>query len=117
MKFLTVDARIMCKHQTGVVQLKTPIPLVQQLVTIQGRPVLVDNDPETKPILGCANMGLTIKPCSSTLKVTRGYSDLVFIDHQQVCLDTVTGLTDGTPPGTIEYVVRHPGQDLVEAEK
>jgi hypothetical protein len=37
----------------------------------------------------------------------------VRIDGRRVCLDTVTGLTDGTPPGTIKYEVRSPGQDLV----
>jgi hypothetical protein len=30
-----------------------------------------------------------------------------------VCLDTVTGLTDGTPPGIVTYKVRHAGQALV----
>jgi hypothetical protein len=30
-----------------------------------------------------------------------------------MCLDTVNGLTDGTPPGVVEYKVRHAGQELV----
>ncbi|MCB9423116.1 MAG: hypothetical protein H6667_25170 [Ardenticatenaceae bacterium] len=109
MKILTVDAKITCKHITGVVQLFT----LQNLVTVEGRPVLVANDPERKVITGCANVGLTIKPCALTLPVTKGYSDLVRINGRAVCLDTVTGFTDGTPPGVVKYIVRHPGQKLV----
>lgn len=109
MKFLTVDAKITCKHVTGVVQLFT----LQNLVTIKGRPVLVKNDPEMKLITGCANIGPTIKPCSLTLQVSEGYSTLIRIKGRPVCLDTITGLTDGTPPGTVRYVVQRPGQRLV----
>jgi hypothetical protein len=54
-----------------------------------------------------------MKPCLTTLKVQQGYSGLIDIQGRRVCLDTVTGLTDGTPPGTFKYSVRRPGQDLV----
>jgi hypothetical protein len=109
MRFLTEDAKLVCKHVTGVVQIFT----LQNLVTIEGRKVLVAHDPQSKFIAGCANIGLTIKPCFITLPVTEGYSDLIRIDGRAVCLDTVTGLTDGTPPGTVRYEVQHPGQTLV----
>jgi hypothetical protein len=49
----------------------------------------------------------------TTLPVKSGYSDFVRIDGKRICLDTVTGLTDGTPPGTVEYKVRSAGQDFV----
>jgi len=58
--------------------------------------------------------GPGLKPCATTLRVTKGYSDFVSIGGRRVCLDAVTGLTDGTPPGTVNYVVRKPGQRLVE---
>ena len=48
-----------------------------------------------------------------TLKVVAGYSTLVKIDGHAVCLDTVTGMTDGTPPGVVQYQVRAAGQQLV----
>ena len=38
----------------------------------------------------------------------------VFIDGRPVCLDTVTGMTDGTPPGVVKYIVVDPAQDFVE---
>jgi hypothetical protein len=113
MKFLTIDALIICKHQTGKMQM--PYNL-QNLVTIKGRPVMVEHDPVAKPITGCANVGLTIKPCTLTLAVSQGYSQLIFINNRPVCLDTVTGLTDGTPPGVVAYNVRNAGQDLVEEQ-
>ena len=113
MKFLTEDARVVCKHENGVVG----IVGTQRLVTVNGRTVLVNNDPEGRPIAGCPNVGATIKPCTTTLKVTDGYSTFIRVDGRAVCLDTVTGLTDGTPPGTVKYEVRNPGQTLVtEAE-
>jgi hypothetical protein len=109
MFFLTEDAVLVCKHELGRVQ----IVATQGLVTICGRKVLVENDPERRSISGCPNYGATIKPCANTLAVKVGYSDLIRIGGKRVCLDTVTGLTDGTPPGIVDYKVREPGQDIV----
>jgi hypothetical protein len=110
MKWLTEDAVILCQHELGVVKL---IPVQQDLVKIGQRKVLVEHDPELKPIAGCPNIGATIKPCTLTQKVDVGYSDFLRIDGRRICLDTVTGLTDGTPPGLITYTVHAPGQALV----
>ncbi len=41
------------------------------------------------------------------------YLTLLRIDRNRVCLDIVTGLTDGTPHGTIKYQVRAAGQNYV----
>jgi hypothetical protein len=109
MKVLTEDALVVCKHELGKVEIKPS----QDLVRIQGRLVLVATDPESKAIKGCPNIGATIKPCQLTLKVRLGYSDFVRINQHNICLDTVVGLTDGTPPGMVEYHVRQPGQTLV----
>ncbi len=106
---LTLDATLVCKHELGVVKLVHR----QELVTIEGRPVLVEDDPEGRRVDFCPSIGATIKPCTRTLRVREGYSDLLRIDRRRVCLDTLVGLTDGTPPGTVEYKVRHPGQGLV----
>lgn len=109
MYLLTEDALLVCKHELGQVANTTS----QSLVTIHRRKVLVDSNPEGRPITGCPNIGATIKPCTTTLKVTAGYSSLIRINGRRVCLDTVVGLTDGTPPGLVEYKVRHSGQNLV----
>jgi hypothetical protein len=110
LKLLSEDARLVCDHTMGVVG----IAATQDLARVAGRRLLVEHDPEGRPIAGCPNVGATIKPCTSTLAVKAGYSDLVRIDGRRACLDTVSGLTDGTPPGLVSYAVRHPGQDLAE---
>ena len=110
MKLLSEDARLICAHQLGGVGLA---PL-QDFVRVAGRRLLVEHDPEARPISGCPNVGATIKPCTATLKATIGYSELIRIAGRRACLDTVTGLTDGTPPGMVKYTVRLPGQDLLE---
>ncbi len=108
MFWLTEDAVLVCLHELGNVSV---VP-TQDLVTVEGRRVLVEVDPEGKEVKGCPNVGIGIKPCQMTLTVRQGYSDLLRIEQKRVCLDTVRGLTDGTPPGTVDYKVRSPGQDL-----
>ncbi len=109
MKILTLNAKLTCKHVTGIVRLDN----TQSMVRISGHPVLVAIDPELKRIDFCPNLGMNIKPCQLTLKVRQGYSSFIRIQGRQVCLDTVIGLTDGTPPGTVDYMVRFPGQTFV----
>ncbi len=108
LKILTDQAVLVCNHQTGIV---TNQPS-QKWVTIAGRPILVEADPERKAIKGCTMATPTIKPCTLSLKVTSGYSDLVRIDGHRICLDAVTGLTDWAG-ANVQYKVRTPGQDLL----
>jgi hypothetical protein len=109
MKFITEDAVIVCDHKLGkVVNLPS-----QAWVTIGHRRVLVESDPEMRVIVACPNIGATIKPCLLTLKVKAGYSTFIRIGGHHVCFDTVTGLTDGTPPGVVNYTVHSPGQEFV----
>jgi hypothetical protein len=105
---LTEDAVLACLHPPGRVANRPS----QSLVTIDGRRVLLQDDPEGRTISGCPNVGATIKPCQKTLRVRAGYSTFVRIDGRPICLDTLVGRTDGTPPGTVDYVVRRAGQSL-----
>lgn len=109
MRLLTEDAVLVCRHELGIVSNQPS----QDLVTVAQRKVLVATDPENRPITGCPNVGAAIKPCMHTLKVQEGYSDLLRIQTKPICLDTVTGYTDGTPPGVVKYKVRSAGQDVV----
>jgi hypothetical protein len=110
MFFLTEDSVLICDHARGIVQNIT----TQDWVTIEKRLVQVEINPEGRTIKGCPNYGFGIRPCLTTLRVQTGYSDLIRIDGKRVCLDTVTGLTDGTPPGVVNYKVKDPEQSLVE---
>jgi hypothetical protein len=113
MRWLTEDARLVCKHQMGTVQV---VP-TQSLVTIGGRRVLVTPDPEGRPIKGCPvfNPAAGMRPCVTTLRVRSGYSAFLKIEGRAVCLDSVVGNTDGTPPMSVDYVVNDPGQSWVGA--
>jgi hypothetical protein len=114
MRLLTERARIVCEHEVGRVRQAVR----QSLVRIDGERVLVDDDPERRPIKGCPNTSplVGILPCRTTLAVQAGYSDLLRIDGRRVCLDPVTGRTDGVPP-VFHYVVRDPGQRLVGSDR
>jgi hypothetical protein len=114
MKFLTEKALLVCDHELGHVRIAPR----QSLVRIDGERVLVDDDPERRPIKGCPNTSplVGILPCRTTYRVEAGYSDLLRIDGHRVCLDPVTGRTDGVPP-IFHYLVRRPGQSLVESDR
>jgi hypothetical protein len=108
MLVLTEDAGLFCKHGPG----KVSIIATQEFVTIDGRKVLVETDPEGRPISGCPNV-VPFKPCLTTLVVDKGYSEFIRVENRRLCLDTVTGFTDGTPPGVVKYEVRYAGQKFV----
>ena len=109
MFILTENGVLICLHTLGIVNDKAS----QNWVRITKSPVQVDNDPESKSIGGCPNFGVGIKPCTTTMPVQKGYSAWVRIGGKRICLQTVTGLTDGTPPGTVMYIVSQPGQAFV----
>jgi hypothetical protein len=110
MKLLTVDARVLCPHGAAVQNRAS-----QSFATVAGRALLIQPDPEGRDINGCTNrmpmQGLN--PCTTTLPVQQGYSTFIRIAAKPVCLDTVWGLTNGTPPGTFRYTVADPGQAFV----
>jgi hypothetical protein len=108
MRIVVERADVRCGHD-GTVAIRPS----QRWVRMQGSPVLVDDDPPGSCISGCPNAGVNIKPCGSTLAVKAGYSTFIRIGGQRACLDTLEGLTDGTPPGAVKYTVRDPGQHLV----
>jgi hypothetical protein len=109
LRWLTQDALLRCDHVMGIVKI-TP---GQNLVSIAGRAVLVAHDPVGKAIAGCPNAALPARPCLTTLPVREGYSDFITVQGKAVCLDTLTGRTDGTPPGVVDYTVARPGQEVV----
>lgn len=111
MRVLTQDALLLCDHALG----RVSIDATQDWVTIAGRRILVRPDPEGRTIEGCPNVGPTIKPCTLTMPVLRGYSAFVTVAGRAVCLDAVTGLTDGTPPGVVRYGVKNAGQTFVSS--
>ena len=111
MLVLTLAAAVRCDHQLGIVRMAAG----QAFVRIGGRPVLVGRDPIGRPIVGCPNIGVGIKPCTATLSAEQ-HSGFVRVEGRAVCLDRLVGTTDGTPPATIRYGVRRAGQSFVSID-
>ena len=112
MRVLTEDAVLYCLHVPGRVGLDPR----QSWVTIAKRRVLVAKDPEGRPISSaCWNVVTPNVPCTRTLPVITGYSTFIRVDGHELCLDTVTGLTNGTLQGTVRYSVADPGQTFISA--
>jgi hypothetical protein len=107
--WLTDAADVRCTHKLG----RSPQQASQTWVRIDGRPVLVQPDPVGRPIGGCPNIGVSIKPCTSALAMTKGWSSFVRIDQRAVLRADLTGYTDGTPPGQVRYEVLDAAQPLV----
>lgn len=105
---ITEDATLRCDHQAKVENKPS-----QELFRIDGKRVLVARDPEDRHIHGCPNLSPATKPCTMTLVVEEGYSTLLAVSGAAVCLASIRGHTDGTPPGAVYYTVKEPGQNYV----
>jgi hypothetical protein len=104
-------SKIVCGHDGVVRNLRS-----QAWLRVSGSAVLVDDDPENRKIVGCPNIGPTVKPCTTTLKVAKGYSTWIRAGGDRVVLAHLDGLTDGTVPGTVHYKVRDAAQSYVRAD-
>jgi hypothetical protein len=113
MRIISTNSVLCCDHKIGIVSNRPS----QHFVRIDGALILIGDDPVRKPIAGCPNAGPTIKPCTSTMNIESGKSSLVHINGTPVCMDTVSGGTDGTPPMATKYKVAVPGQNFVNVEK
>jgi hypothetical protein len=101
---------VVCPHAGRV----TLIPR-QLNVLAQTGYVMREADVVGAPIVGCRKpFALGSAPCRTVVVVFPGSTSIVVsVGGQPVCLETLTGLTDGVPPATV--VVAFPGQIAVEA--
>jgi hypothetical protein len=111
MDWITEHSVIACGHGALVHNVAS-----QGWVTVGGSSALVADDPVGRTIVGCPNVGPTVKPCTKTLRVAAGYSGWIRIDKKSVTLSHLDGLTDGTLPGTVHYRVESVRQSLVRAD-
>ena len=108
MLLLTEKAVLGCGHGGLVSNVPT-----ETFVFIEGTRLLLDNDPENKPVAKCP-IAPPAKPCTLTRDVKAGYSNLLYIDGRGVCLSNLMGLTDGVIPAAVStYSVLSAGQDFV----
>jgi hypothetical protein len=106
---VTTNATILCAHGGTVVLVPR-----QMQVTIQGGAVLCEGDLVGAPVVGCAQPPTpSTKPCTTVVSTLPGSSSpRVAVGGKPVYLATLTGLTDGVPPGAIMVV--SPGQASVQ---
>jgi hypothetical protein len=107
---LTASASVMCSHG-GKVAL---IPRQMQVMA-QGGLVMCEPDLVGAPVAGCATPPTSAtKPCTVVVSVFPGSSSLkAKVGGRPVYLATLSGVTDGVPPGSL--VVVYPGQTVVQA--
>jgi hypothetical protein len=107
---VTSLAVVTCVHG-GVVTL---IP-TQAAVSIQGGQVLCEPDLLGAPIVGCTVPPTpTTKPCTVVVATFPGSTSLkVLVGGRPPYVATLSGATDGVPPGAI--LVTYPGQTVVQA--
>lgn len=112
MRWLIEDATLICDHGGRI-----KVEVGQHWVRIGRRRVMVATDPQGRDIDVCPNVNpvIGLRPCLKTLAVKQGYSNFVRIGGRAVCLDSIRGLTDGSPPGVVDYKVVDPAQSLVRA--
>jgi hypothetical protein len=105
---LTEQASIGCGH-SGTVQLAAG-----QATLVSGAAVLVAGDLDGRPIAGCTTAGPGLVPCTAVLSVIGGTAARLSAGGRAVLLDTVSGMTNGNPTGTLTVLT--PGQRELTAD-
>jgi hypothetical protein len=107
---ITGNATVMCSHGGQVILVPT-----QQAVLVQGGPVMCEPDLVGAVIVGCAQApSPATKPCTTVVStLPGGTSPTLVVGGRPAYVATLTGVTDGVPPGIL--IVANPGQTIVEA--
>ena len=107
---VTTNDTIMCIH--GGTLVLTP---KQAVVTASGGAVLRETDLIGAPIVGCTQPPtISSKPCTTVVSALPGGSaPTVLVGGLPAHVSTLSGITDGVPPGTISVVA--PGAPTVQA--
>lgn len=106
---VTSNATILCAHGGRVALIPR-----QMQVTIKGGSVLCEPDLVGAPIAGCAQPpSPSTKPCTMVASTLPGSTSMkVMVGGRPPYVATLSGLTDGVPPGAIMVV--DPGQTSVQ---
>jgi hypothetical protein len=91
---LTTGSRVVCDHQGTATTQGAP------KLKVQGNPALLASDATSWPITLCTQTGGPPTPCSNITSVLAGRANKLRIGGQAVLLATLSGPTNGAPPGT-----------------
>jgi hypothetical protein len=109
--FVLVEQSIVkCAHG-GLVDIEPS----QDLVRIDGQPMLVEPDLVGRSISACPHATPSTPPCRNTIGVQDAptHSSFVRIEGRRLCKDTTVGTTDWSKLGIVPFSVTDPGQTLV----
>lgn len=113
MMYLVYGISLCCSHE-GEVQVSRPL----NSLTLNGNPILCVDDLIGAEIRGCKQQGPGLKPCGTVRSVLTGRSEGIMVDGKVPLLQSVIGLTDGMPPGTvIAKKVNCDAQTLVKSKR
>ena len=108
---VTAASTLLCPHGAPLV-----ITPSQELLAVDGQSVLVSADLRAAAILACQNIGAGLTPCTKVQSVDGGLAAHLKVGDDQVVLETVVGLTDGTPqPPLPQRLVSEVNQTKLEA--
>jgi hypothetical protein len=105
---VTAAGSLVCPHKAPIV-----IRPGQHKFTVDGQPVLVEDDLHGASVPTCPNSGGGNTKCNSIKTVTKGLATRLDVDGVAVVLATATGLTDSNPPGA--WTVKDAGQTKLVA--
>ena len=107
---LTTNGTVLCSHGGRV----TLIPRQAQIQATNGQ-ALCEPDLVGAPIVGCpVAPSMSTKPCTTVVLTLPGSTSLkVTVGGRPAYTASVSGITDGVPPGSIMVV--DPGAPTVEA--
>jgi uncharacterized Zn-binding protein involved in type VI secretion len=108
---LTTGSTIKCAHQGTVVLVAS-----QQLLTVDGQPVLVQGDLDGATIPDCqAPVTPSSSKCTTVTAMLVGVATTLTVGGKPVLLDTAFGMTNGFPvPGNV-WTVQSAGQTKLAA--
>jgi hypothetical protein len=109
---LTTASTLRCVHGGTVT-----VPPSQTLLTVAGKPVLVQSDLVNAVVAGCPNSNPSASqtPCLKITSLTTGASVTLSVAGRPVLLATARGLTNATPPQPVMWQVTAAGQTVLEA--
>lgn len=103
-KVLTTGSEVLCGIQAAASHGGNVSVTSSAKLKVNGNSVLVRSSVEGKPVAGCQTPNdstKSLKTCTSATSVTAGEASKLTVGGQPALLDTVTGITDGNPPGTV----------------
>jgi len=98
---LTMGSTILCGlaapklHGGSVTKIGTP------KLIVAGKQVVLLTGLSSVKVCTTAPPPASQKPCTSVTSITKGQSTKLFVGGVSVLLDTLSGVTDGVPPGPL----------------